>query len=94
MPGNLTASFDDLTYARAAPGAKVHTQPFARLKSLERFQVRIAKVIEVRPDSMGIPHVRFEVRVGRGLGRPTYFQESRTLTLDAFVTQFREALDI
>jgi hypothetical protein len=56
--------------------------------------VRIAKVIDVRADTMGIPHVRFEVRVGRGLGRPTYLEESRTLTLEAFVSQFREALDM
>lgn len=56
--------------------------------------MRVAKVIDVKADSLGIPHVRFEVRVSRGLGRPTYFEESRTLTLDAFVTQFREALDI
>lgn len=56
--------------------------------------VRIAKVIDVRPDALGIPHVRFEVRVGRGLGRPTYFEETRTLNLDAFVCQFREAMDM
>jgi hypothetical protein len=56
--------------------------------------VRIARVIEVRPDTMGIPQVRFEVRVGRGLGWPTYYEESRTLTLEAFASQFREAIDI
>ena len=55
--------------------------------------VRVARVIDVRPDAQGIPHVRFVVRVGRRLDRPSYFEESRTLTFEAFVSQFREAID-
>jgi len=55
--------------------------------------VRIAKVIDVRPDTMGIPHVHFELRVGRGFDRPADFEETRTLSLETFVGLFREAID-
>ena len=55
--------------------------------------VRIAKVIDVRPDITGIPHVRFELRIGRDLDRPVCYEESRVLSLDTFVSLFREAVD-
>jgi hypothetical protein len=54
--------------------------------------VRIAKVIDVRPDTMGIPHVHFELRVGCGFDRPAYL-ETRILTVETFVSLFREAID-
>ena len=55
--------------------------------------VRIAKVIDVRPDTMGIPHVHFELRIGSGFDRPADFEETRILSLETFVGLFREAID-
>ena len=54
--------------------------------------VRIAKVIDVRPDKMGIPHVHFELRVGSGFDQPAYL-ETRILTVETFVSLFREPID-
>ena len=55
--------------------------------------VRIAKVIDVRPDSMGIPHVHFELRVGYGFDLSARIEETRILTVETFVSLFREPID-
>lgn len=51
----------------------------------------IAQVLEIAPDKMGIPHVRFKLRVMRGSSRPT--EEYRTLALEVFQTRYRERLE-
>ncbi len=55
--------------------------------------VRIAKVIDVRPDTMGIPHVHFELRIGCGFDLPARIEETRVLTIETFVSLFREPID-
>ena len=50
--------------------------------------VETANVLQVGPDRMGIPHVRFELQVKRGNGMPTV--ETRTLSLEAFQNRYRE----
>ncbi|MDX9689429.1 MAG: hypothetical protein EOM37_01900 [Proteobacteria bacterium] len=52
--------------------------------------VETAQVLEVSEDKMGIPHVRFELYVMRGIGQATV--ETRTLSLEAFQTRFKERL--
>jgi len=46
-----------------------------------------AEVIEVASDKMGIPHVRFQLRVARG---PDTRTEQRTLALDIFYARYKE----
>ncbi|HUY68643.1 MAG TPA: hypothetical protein VMV79_05020 [Alphaproteobacteria bacterium] len=46
-----------------------------------------ARVLGVAEDKMGIPHVRFQLRVARGLETRT---EQRTLALDSFYQRYRE----
>ncbi len=50
--------------------------------------VETAFVLEVGPDRMGIPHVRFRLQVARGTASPTI--ETRTLALEAFQNRFKE----
>ncbi|MFA4846532.1 MAG: hypothetical protein WC654_08340 [Patescibacteria group bacterium] len=50
--------------------------------------VETAHVLEVASDKLGIPHVRFQLQVTRGAGRPTV--ETRTLALEAFQNRFRD----
>jgi hypothetical protein len=52
-----------------------------------------AKVVDVGPDAMGIPHVRFEVLVERCRERHNNFAAVRTLNLETFSTYFSEALE-
>ncbi|MFA6280630.1 MAG: hypothetical protein WC612_07590 [Bdellovibrionales bacterium] len=52
--------------------------------------VETAEVLEVAADKMGIPHVRFQLQVTRGAGRPAV--ETRTLALEAFQTRFRDRI--
>ncbi len=52
-----------------------------------------AKVIDVGPDSMGIPHVRYEVLVERSRVRHTHFAAVRTLNLETFSHHFVEAME-
>lgn len=59
------------TYTRKGAGALVET----------------AQVLEVASDKMGIPHVRYQLAVQRGAGKPTV--ETRTLSLEAFSNRFR-----
>jgi hypothetical protein len=50
--------------------------------------IETAEVLEVARDKMGIPHVRFQLRVVCGsTGAAT---EQRTLALDTFYSKYRE----
>ena len=55
--------------------------------------VETARVIDVGPDGMGIPHVRFEVVVERSKERHTHFEAVRTLNLATFSETFSELAD-
>ena len=50
--------------------------------------VETAEVLEVGRDKMGIPHVRFELRVAYGGAGAS--SEQRTLALDTFYARYRE----
>jgi len=52
--------------------------------------VETAKVIDVGPDAMGIPHVRYEVEVAQRRVRQTRFASVRTLNLETFRDHFAE----
>jgi hypothetical protein len=52
--------------------------------------VETAQVLEVSEDKMGIPHVRFELYVTRGIGQATI--ETRTLSLEAFQSRFKDRI--
>jgi|HigsolmetaAR204D_1030405.scaffolds.fasta_scaffold04243_3 hypothetical protein len=49
--------------------------------------VEIAKVIAIRPDAAGIPHVRFNLHIESGI---RVLDEERTLSLSRFSECFRE----
>ncbi len=50
-----------------------------------------AEVLEVARDKMGIPHVRFELRVAYGASTALVAStERRTLSLDTFQAKYRE----
>jgi hypothetical protein len=55
--------------------------------------VETAKVIDIGPDTMGIPHVRYEVLVERRRERHTRFAAVRTLNLQTFSQLFTEPLE-
>ncbi|MDJ0609152.1 MAG: hypothetical protein QNJ67_09250 [Kiloniellales bacterium] len=55
--------------------------------------VETAKVVEVEADSMGIPHVRYEVLVEQSQVRHNRFAACRTLNLETFKDHFCEAVD-
>jgi hypothetical protein len=52
--------------------------------------VEVAKVVEVGPDALGIPHVTYDVSVERA--RLAKYQERRTLGLQSFAERFRDAI--
>lgn len=52
--------------------------------------VEIAHVQEIAADKMGIPHVRYRLKVMRGNYMP--FVEERTLALDVFQSRYRERI--
>ena len=52
-----------------------------------------ARVIDVGPDAMGIPHVRYEVLVEQSLVRHNHFAASRTLNLQTFADLFSEPVE-
>ena len=54
--------------------------------------VETAKVIDMGPDAMGIPHVRFEVQVEQSRVRQTRFAATRTLNLETFADYFFEPI--
>ena len=49
-----------------------------------------AKVLDIGPDSMGVPHVHFTVSVGSAHRK--CFEEQRTLGLETFSEKFPSAL--
>jgi hypothetical protein len=53
--------------------------------------VETAYVLEVAEDKLGIPHVRFQLQVRRGAGRPSL--ETRTLSVEAFQSRFRDRIN-
>ena len=55
--------------------------------------VETAKVVEVEADSMGIPHVRYEVLVEQSQVRHNRFAACRTLNLESFRDHFCEAVE-
>ena len=65
------------TYRHSGPGNVVET----------------AKVIDVGPDAMGIPHVRYEVQVEQSRVRQTRFAATRTLNLETFAEYFIELVE-
>jgi len=52
--------------------------------------VEVAKVVDVGPDALGIPHVTYDVSVERA--RLAKYEERRTLGLQTFVERFRDAI--
>lgn len=52
--------------------------------------VELARVLEVEPDSMGIPHVRYELMVERNQRRIADLDTRRTLNLQTFASRFCE----
>lgn len=52
--------------------------------------VEIAKVVDVGPDALGIPHVTYDVSVERA--RLAKYEERRTLGLQTFAERFRDAI--
>ncbi len=55
--------------------------------------VETAQVIDVGPDTMGIPHVRYKVLVERSREKHTHFEAIRTLNLRTFANHFSEAVE-
>ena len=49
-----------------------------------------AKVLEIEPDSMGIPHVRYELMIERNQRRLNDLDTRRTLNLQTFSSRFSE----
>ena len=55
--------------------------------------VETAKVIQIQADAMGIPHVRYDLKVGKAREGKSRFEDRRTLNLATFATQFTEAVE-
>ena len=53
--------------------------------------VEVAKVVDVGPDALGIPHVTYDVSVERA-ARLAKYEERRTLGLQSFAERFRDAI--
>ena len=56
--------------------------------------VETARVIGMRTDSYGIPHVRYEVSVARRQIPTSYFEGPRTMALETFTDTYRERLPV
>jgi hypothetical protein len=52
--------------------------------------IEIAKVLDIAPDSMGVPHVHYSVSVRSA--HHECFEEQRTLGLASFAERFSKAL--
>ncbi|MGF1629385.1 MAG: hypothetical protein ACFCUT_07940 [Kiloniellaceae bacterium] len=52
--------------------------------------VEVARVVDVGPDALGIPHVTYDVSVERA--RLAKYEERRTLGLQSFAERFRDAV--
>lgn len=80
------------------PAPKPETRPEIRVGGTYRHSgpgniVETAKVIDVGPDAMGIPHVRYEVQVEQSRVRQTRFAAMRTLNLETFASYFIEPVE-
>ena len=56
--------------------------------------IETAKVIQVQRDALGIPHVRFDVKIAQARDVRANFKDRRTLNLATFATRFTEAVEI
>ena len=63
-----------------------HTGPGSRVET--------AEVVHVGPDWMGIPHVRYKVRMEKCRVRYTEIEARRILNLDSFTTYFSETVEL
>ena len=52
--------------------------------------VETAKVLGIGQDTMGVPHVRFELAVRRTPGDEVCFADLRTLGLESFASRYPE----
>ena len=52
--------------------------------------IETARIIAVTDDPLGIPHVRFALRIAAGAGEIA--EEQRTLALACFTTLYQEAI--
>lgn len=52
--------------------------------------IETAKVLEIEPDAMGIPHVRYELMIERNHRRLNDLDTRRTLNLQTFSSRFSE----
>ncbi len=52
--------------------------------------IETAKVLDIVPDSMGVPHVHFRISIESG--HQECFQEERTLGLTSFAERFSSVL--
>jgi hypothetical protein len=55
--------------------------------------IETAKVIQIQSDAMGIPHVRYDLKVQKAKDARANFQDRRTLNLATFATQFTEPVE-
>lgn len=72
-------------FDRAKPDVKVGAVYRCRLPSQV---VETVRVIEVGPDALGVPHVKYSLVVEGGT--ISTFEEMRTLGLETFVTRYNE----
>ena len=82
---SLADSLDFLT--RRSPVPDVATGAVYRRRGLGNV-VETAHVLSVRPDEMGIAHVRFQVRIQQS--GATQLQEERLLNLQSFAERYHE----
>lgn len=52
--------------------------------------IETAKVIQVEPDALGIPHVSFDVKIEKVKDDRSTFRARRTLNLVTFASRFSE----
>ncbi len=55
--------------------------------------VETAKVLDIVPDAMGIPHVRYDLEVERNKMPLESLTSSRTLNLRSFTSHFTDTVD-
>ena len=60
-------------------------------RSLGGAMAEIAEVVEIGRDPMGIPHIRYNAYLMRGLVRASA-AEQRTLALDSFRARYKERI--
>ena len=55
--------------------------------------IETAKVLDIVPDAMGIPHVRYDLAVERNKMQVDSLTSSRTLNLHSFTTHFTDTVE-